>query len=331
MKCSSRISLGIISLSTVILLIISGSLTQATAQQTEGHGGRDSEGDRANSIPQVPWINISESLCPVVDTITVAADGVEMPMSYRKPPGEGPFPAIVFFHGGALQAPKEILTRSVKSHNHATRFLEKGFVIAVTTRRPGASHKNAQVLEGGLQLDCLASVEFVKQLPFIDSGSVVVFGGSMGGALGLLVAGKTQLATLVSGEPASHVLTGILLKTESNNNIDILQSTDENSDTSELQQSRNLLGKHVIEKIRCPVLIFMGDFPTDLNIHNKTVTIPEFKSLGKEVTVIEYPGLEHNFSKTSEEELDRIVNDAALFIIEHIRTQPSPRALPGKY
>lgn len=171
-------------------------------------------------------------------------------------------------------------------------------------------------------MDGLASVEFVKQLPFVDSGSVVIFGGSMGGALGLLVAGKTQLATLVTGEPASMVWTRILLKTDSVNKLDISQNTKEQSTMSVLQRSRDVLGKNVLEKVTCPVLILMGDSQTGLNIHNKTITIPEFKSLGKEVTVIEYPGLAHGFywgsskppNSVTVEELDKVVNDAGTFL-----------------
>jgi len=114
--------------------------------------------------------------------------------------------------------------------------------------------------------------------------------------------------------------------------MDILENTEEQSTASVLKRSRDVLGKNVLGKITCPVLILTGDLQTKLNIHNKTIAIPEFKSLGKDVTVIEYPGLAHGFywgsskppNTVTAEELDKVVDDAASYIIEHIPTQPTP-------
>jgi hypothetical protein len=65
----------------------------AYAQITR-HGGSD------DALPDKKYIHVvSEKDSPVMQTWIKAKDGLYMATAIRKPKGEGPFPAIVMFHG----------------------------------------------------------------------------------------------------------------------------------------------------------------------------------------------------------------------------------------
>ena len=61
----------------------------------------------------ITWPWISEDLCPLEIVEATARDGAKAAAVLRKPPGEGPFPAVVFLHGGLNRWPVEKLKASV--------------------------------------------------------------------------------------------------------------------------------------------------------------------------------------------------------------------------
>ncbi len=104
---------------------------------------------------------ISEEVSPVEEvSVSVAtpvgrtANGV-----VRKPPGQGPFPAVVVIHGGFGPKPLSALTQEALSNPTMTRFLAAGFVTVIPTYHSAlvpqavwgrASHHRArQADEGG--------------------------------------------------------------------------------------------------------------------------------------------------------------------------------------
>src|SRR5262245_35799661 len=77
---------------------------------------------------------ISEEVAPLEAIAPVAKDGHKGEALLRKPPGKGPFPAVVIVHGGITKWPTAVL----KEHALGTwtsRFLAAGYVVAVTTYR----------------------------------------------------------------------------------------------------------------------------------------------------------------------------------------------------
>ena len=99
----------------------------------------------------------------------------------RKPPGEGPFPAVVFLHGGLGQSSMESLrTNSLRQPTQA-RFLAWGYLTVTATRR--AIRHDPQ--DRGVVEDTLAVVRAIRDLPYVDSQSVCLYGGSGGGTLAL--------------------------------------------------------------------------------------------------------------------------------------------------
>jgi len=284
---------------------------------------RGSPGDQATSRSRLPGISISEDLCPVNVVMVKAADGVETPLAYRTPPGKGPFPAIVFFHGGTGGGNLDGRVRDVKEGATHTRFLKKGYVIASATRRKVEGSPYVLGAWKGSVQDAIASVETIKNLPVVDPRSVAIYGGSAGGALGFQVAGKIDIAALVGGEPANHAFTGILAHKPREKKNDILMNCRDYY-TAKVRDHTRL----VPSAIRCPVLVLDGGIMGGLNTHNKTIIIPELKALGKEVESISYQGYSHGFYWGSSRRpitadgLDKVVGDAEQFIRRHIRTMP---------
>ena len=280
-------------------------------------------GDRATSRPRLPGISISEDLCPVNVVMVKAADGVETPLAYRIPLGKGPFPAIVFFHGGTGGGDRDGRVLDVKEGATHTRFLKKGYVIASATRRKVKGSPYVLGAWKGCLLDAIVSVETIKNLPVVDPRSVAIYGGSAGGALGFQVAGKIDIAALVGGEPANHAFTGILAHKPRGEKNNILMNCRDHYTAKVRDHTRSILSA-----IRCPVLVLDGGIMGGLNTHNKTIIIPELRALGKEVESISYQGYSHGFYWGSSRRpitangLDKVVGDAERFIRKHIHTIP---------
>src|SRR5262245_42486098 len=78
---------------------------------------------------------ISEQSSPVVPMTPVAQDGHRGVGLLRKPPGPGPFPAVVMIHGNVVTRPAESLSRYALTAATPSRFLAAGYVVAVITYR----------------------------------------------------------------------------------------------------------------------------------------------------------------------------------------------------
>ena len=82
-----------------------GQLTQQEARAHRQNARRDpSQGDNLNSQSHISAIDIPESVSPVNVVSLKSSDGIDLSFAYRVPEGEGPFPTILFFHGGGGQS-----------------------------------------------------------------------------------------------------------------------------------------------------------------------------------------------------------------------------------
>src|SRR5262245_35081766 len=127
---------------------------------------------------------VSEVPCPLEKIEPVATDGHRGLGVIRKPPGDGPFPAIIWLHGEITTVPLSRLELTVRDLANPARFLAAGYVLVASIyRRRDVDLQSSVSLE-----DCLAVVEFVRRLPYVDDKSVVVFGCSGGGDLALKIA-----------------------------------------------------------------------------------------------------------------------------------------------
>ncbi len=117
-------------------------------------------------------------------------DGVYVPAALRKPAGDGPFPAILFIHGGVggsgFEAVKNMLRGRVPEHFHRL-----GYVGMAT------DYRRFHFGEDEIQ-DVLAAYRQIESYPFVDKRRIAVVGGSHGGYLAQMLATRVTPAATVS-------------------------------------------------------------------------------------------------------------------------------------
>jgi dipeptidyl aminopeptidase/acylaminoacyl peptidase len=244
----------------------------------------------------------------------------------RVPPGKGPFPAIVFLHGGLDQLPAQRLRDQIASSQTLSRFLAAGFVVAM----PEFATRIHDPQNPDTLRDCLDVVDWVKRMPEVDPASVVVYGVSGGGSLTLEVAGETMIAAAIADEPASILFAGMLTK-ELAQGREVVKASDAQDQmenprkyyTPEIQK----LTRAKIARIDCPVLIVHGDVHV-INRINDQIIIPELKAAGKKYQEIFVPGARHGYSMGSSGPALalKFYEDSRRFLQPYLKTQPTPMA-----
>ena len=280
---------------------------------------------------------ISEEVSPV-EEITVSvptpvgrtASGV-----VRKPPGPGPFPAVIVIHGGFGPKPLSTLRHEALSNPTMTRFLAEGFVTVVPT------FHSAVVPQG--VWDLLAIVDHVKQMSEVDPASVVLYGCSAGGDLVLKLASETEVAATTAEEPVTLGFTGMF--TEDTPKAGASYTL---ADLSPMWADPHKFYTHEIRSITQErignitgsMFIAQGDQRQLLGgvDHHRVINellIPELEKAGIEVEETTYPGRKHCFgfwggasggtysgSGKAEEAAAIFFADMATFFKRHLSTQP---------
>jgi dipeptidyl-peptidase 4 len=184
-------------------LLLAGWPALATAD-VYPHGG---SGD---PLPHDKYVRVvSEADSPVQQVYVKSKDGAYVAAAIRKPKGDGPFPAILFFHGApGGRGMEQLVGWSRGEHGGPVweRFLREGFVTVVGDYRGGdwnamnvpSTGASATAIDDGL-----AVIEQVKTLPYVDASRVSLYGVSLGGNLVLFLASKLPtLHAVVAGAPA---------------------------------------------------------------------------------------------------------------------------------
>ena len=266
---------------------------------------------------------IPESVSPLEGIRPLAGDGHRGEGFLRKPPGEGPFPAAILIHGGLGRRPTEQL-REYTLSTHPSRFLAAGYVTVVITYRSRDVDPTAQT---PLPVsDCVAAIEFVKALPYVDAESVLVTGASGGGDLTLEAAAQTKVAAIAPEEPAAVLMAGLVVADSS-----VARKADYIKLYRERADHRKFRAK--LAQISSPILILQGDHSTHsgLNQFSEAVLIPELRAAGKSLEVITYPGEPHAFSFSSSPERTprpaaalKAFHDIDAFARRFVAVQPVP-------
>ena len=271
---------------------------------------------------------IAEEVSPLESISPIASDGHNGQGFLRKPPGDGPFPAVVLLHGGMVEWETERL-RDFALRAHPSRFLEAGYVVAVMTYR---SRDIDPQTEAPL-LDALAAVEYVRQLPYVDADSIAIRGTSGGGDLALSVAAVADVAAIAAEEPASMIFMGLFNASLPKSGerytsaaVGPIMADPHGHYTTEFQE----LTRAKMARIESPILIIQGD-QNPLPFFNEEILIPELRTAGKDVTVITYRGEPHSFAYYSLPNRTprpavalKAFNDVDEFLRSHLTTQPRP-------
>jgi acetyl esterase/lipase len=271
---------------------------------------------------QITRPEVSESASPVEVVAIPVPDGPKTPAVVRKPPGKGPFPAIIHLHGGLEPWPMSRLKEDATKMPTSGRFLAAGYVLVIPTFR--ARSQDPQTKDA--LIDCLAVVDYVKKMPEVDPKSIVIWGNSGGGSLALEIAGETSVCAIVAEEPATVLFSGMYTKeslggkppfTSSSGSGHAIMNDPKKYYTPELQE----FTKAKIAKIGCPVFIAYGG-TSKINKINTDIIIPELKEAGKDPQVILYPNQPHGFSKGGSPAALKFFNDVTPFLMKHLPTKP---------
>ena len=237
---------------------------------------------------------ISEDASPLEAIAPVAKDGHRGTGLLRRPPGTGPFPVLLWIHGGLTTQPETRLREYALSPN-PSRFLAAGYVVAVITYRSRDEDPQSTVSLA----DSIAAIDHLRGLPYVDPKSIVIFGCSGGGDLALEIAAATEIAAIAPEEPATVLFTGILnrevpkkgARYKPGDGAAAFGPDYARAYTAKYQQ----LTQEKMRRIRCPILIVQGEPSSDLNRFNMGVFVPELRTAGKFVDVRTYPGEPHCF------------------------------------
>jgi dienelactone hydrolase len=163
----------------------------------------------ADAIPHDKYVRVvSEAESPIERTYIKSKDGLYVAAAIRKPKGDGPFPALIVFHGApGGRGLEQLVGWSRGDHGGPVweRFLQEGFVVAVADYRGGDMNAVSSPSPDKVTAidDGIAVIEHVKQLPYVDATRISLYGVSLGGNLVLFLAAKTPtLRAVVAGAPA---------------------------------------------------------------------------------------------------------------------------------
>jgi dipeptidyl aminopeptidase/acylaminoacyl peptidase len=230
-------------------------------------------------------VDIPDADSPIQTLDTKAADGRAVRAFWRKPKGDGPFPAIVFIDGGLAQFPEDVLRGQLKINPVITRLLAAGYAVVQATFR--TYDRDAQS-RGPIE-DARAVVHTLARLPAVDAKRIALYGGSSGGSIALELGGDPLVRAVIAGEPATVLYTGMLTTGEVGPRMEIMAAPEKHL-TAELRE-RTL---EKLKSLRAPVLILHSD-QHDLHNLNGPLFIPLMKQAGAKVEYREYPGYGHGF------------------------------------
>jgi dipeptidyl aminopeptidase/acylaminoacyl peptidase len=241
------------------------------------------------ALPHHRYIHVvSEADSPVQQTWIKARDGLYVAAAVRKPKGEGPFPAIVMFHGApGGRGMDQLVGWSRGDHGGPVweRFLQEGYVVVVADYRGGDWNQMNKPSSTGLVTaidDGISVVDYVQNLPYVKRAEVSVYGVSLGGNLVMFLASRIPtLHAVVAGAPAPIWFLGYQIG--SNGARPDFATTPPDP----------VISKENIAPIQAPVLILVGTedrlLPLDARLHD------ELAKHGKSVRMEVYEHGYHDF------------------------------------
>lgn len=243
----------------------------------------------ADAVPHGKYVHVvSEAASPVQQTYIKAKDGVYIAAAIRKPKGNGPFPAIILFHGApGGRGMEQLVGWSRGDHGGPVweRFLQEGFAVIVADYRGGDYNLMNTPSTTGLVTaidDGLAVIDHVKSLPYVDAKRINLYGVSLGGNLVMFLASRVPtLHAVIAGAPAPIWFLGYDIP--AGGARPDFSVTPPNAEIS----------KTNIASIRTPILILVGTedrlLPLDQVLHD------ELTKHGKQVRMEVYAHGYHDF------------------------------------
>ncbi len=155
---------------TAMVIVLAAAIA-AAGEIREHTGGRE--------LPHDKYIRVvSEVDSPVQQVYVKTKDGLYVAAALRKPKGDGPFPAVVMFHGYPGGRGMEQLTgwsRGATGGPVWERFLQEGYVVVVADYRRIDFRDIGKPVSTGQATyvdDGVAVVDYVSALPYVEQVAV---------------------------------------------------------------------------------------------------------------------------------------------------------------
>jgi dienelactone hydrolase len=195
--------------------------TPARAQQPAANASSDPEHIFFTEPVQNPVSEVIEPVkgsdIPLHLIYVQTLDGMYAPIGLRKPPGNGPFPIILFAHMNGGLGTQWIREWTQNGSWTLEQFLKAGYAVAwMRYRAEVGEGYGIRLVEGkqeGRQIfnrgpfeyeDSISIIKFVKTLPYVDPHRVGYLGLSHGGEMLMKIASEYDgLRAGIASEPAS--------------------------------------------------------------------------------------------------------------------------------
>jgi dienelactone hydrolase len=157
---------------------------------------------------------------PVRLMLCETIDGLYTPIGLRVPPGDGPFPLVLFASGNGGGGLAVVRDFTQNRSGTQEEFLRRGYAVAWLRYRAEVDYaydrigkliedrrQNRQLLNRGpLEYeDVIDIAEAVKRLPEIDAAKLFYMGMSHGGEMALKIASEYRgFRAMIASEPAAH-------------------------------------------------------------------------------------------------------------------------------
>jgi dipeptidyl aminopeptidase/acylaminoacyl peptidase len=269
-------------LSTFLVTGILMSCPNLAAGEIHRHAGSPA------ALPHEKYVRVvSQAASPVQQTYVKSKDGAYVAAAIRKPKGDGPFPAIIMFHGApGGRGMEQLVGWSRGDHGGPAweRFLQEGFVVVVGDYRGGdwnamnvpSTGASATAVDDGL-----AIVQHVERLPYVDAKRISLYGVSLGGNLvAFLVSKVPTIHAAVLGAPAPIWFLGMQMPQGGS------------GDLSKLELDPAVAAANIVP-IRTPLLILAGT--ADRLLPMATLLHNQLAGAGKTVRMDVYEHGYHDF------------------------------------
>jgi dipeptidyl aminopeptidase/acylaminoacyl peptidase len=242
----------------------------------------------ADALPHDKYVHVvSEAHSPVQQVYIKAKDGLYIAAAIRKPKGDGPFPALIMFHGAPGGRGMEQLVGWARGDHGGPvweRFLREGFVLIVADYRGGDRNTMNAPSSSGLTTaidDGISVIDHVRSLSYVDGARISVYGVSLGGNLVMFLASKVPtLHAVVAGAPAPIWFLGYTVPAEGHRDPASMQVDPAAARTN-------------IPPIQTPILIQVGT--EDRLLALDTVLHDQLMAHGKRVRMEVYEHGYHDF------------------------------------
>ncbi|MGL6073724.1 MAG: alpha/beta hydrolase fold domain-containing protein [Fimbriiglobus sp.] len=264
---------------------------------------------------------------PVVekDLVFAKPDGEELKLDFVRPAGDGPFPLVIFLHGGGWRGG----SRAEYAQGQLS-FAKLGFASAAVQYRFAPKHKYPTQIN-----DITEAIQYLakNKVKFaIDPERIGLMGASAGGHLALMVGfgetkgykirgivnvcGPTDLRTFESTPAGDKVLKTAVGRTSLGLLEDLLGSADRQSAIYAESSPVKLVRKDVP-----PVLTLHGDADDLVPLSQAQTLHAALEKAGAKHRLITVKGGGHDFAKWPEKERGESMLAAIAFFNDHLKTK----------